>query len=436
MMLQKLRRKAFWIFDKLKGSPVKSHLEEISSLLEGSDSFSAQNIIKQHKERLFRHAKDSTGFYSDYKSARMLEEFPVVNKNIIRKHFEEFNSSLIREGEKIPAVTSGSTGTPFKVYQSQDKKNRNAADTIYFARKAGYDIGQRLIYLKIWAEEKMASPFHYWMQNIMPVDVLKLTHDKISSLIADLEQKKCRYSILGYVSALERICKYLDRIEKDRVDTDIASIITMSESLTPYVKKKMETYFGAKVYARYSNLENGILAQQVPGSGGKYLLNRASYIVEILKMDSDEPASVGEPGRIVVTDLFNLAMPMIRYDTGDIGIKSEATDGYGNTYLDKVEGRKLDILYDTSGNVVSSYIMYKNMWQYTEIKQYQLIQEDEKKYTFKINIDGKFEKEKQLINEYKSFLGHDAEFNVEYVDEIPLLSSGKRKKTVNNWKKN
>ena len=433
-MLQKIRKKIFWALDKVRGAKVSSHLKEVSGLIQSKDSKKI-HYLNDRKDVLLNHACNSTSFYSSFSETDSLQDYPVVNKTIIREDFGAFLSSSFTDEERVPAVTSGSTGTPFTVYHDQDKKNRNTADTIFFAKKAGYDIGHRLIYLKIWAEEKMSSPLHYWMQNIVPVDVIKLTDDKISSLLFNLEQKKCRYSILGYVSALESICKFLDRMEKDKVDADVASIITMSESLTPYVKEKMETYFGASVYARYSNLENGILAQQVPGSNGRYLVNRASYILEILKMDSDEPARPGEPGRIVVTDLFNLAMPMIRYDTGDIGIKSEETDEFGNIYLDKVEGRKLDILYDTSGNVVSSYIMYKNMWQYTEIKQYQLIQEDEKSYTFKINIDGEFERESQLVQEYKSFLGKDAEFTVEYVDEIPLLSSGKRKKTVNNWKR-
>jgi phenylacetate-CoA ligase len=105
----------------------------------------------------------------------------------------------------------------------------------------------------------------------------------------------------------------------------------------------------------------------------------------------------------------------------------------GNMYLTKIEGRKLDMLYDTNGNLVSSYIVYKNMWQYTEIIQYQIIQECRKEYTMKINVDGTFTKEAKMIKEFKAYLGEDAVFTVEYVSEIPLLSSGKRKVVVNNY---
>ena len=207
----------------------------------------------------------------------------------------------------------------------------------------------------------------------------------------------------------------------------------MSETLNDYTKQTIEKYFGVPVYSRYSNLENGILAQQVPGSGHRYLINTASYLVEIFKMNEDRPAAAGELGRIIVTDLYNYAMPMIRYDTGDTGALSNYDDGKSNQYLETVEGRRLDLLYATDGSLVSSYIVYKNMWQYTEILQYQLVQYGEKDYLFKINMEGAFAKEEKLIAEFKQYLGHDANFKVEYVDEIPLLASGKRKKIANTY---
>src|SRR5690606_35005053 len=110
----------------------------------------------------------------------------------------------------------------------------------------------------------------------------------------------------------------------------------------------------------------------------KFRINTASYFVEILKIDSDEAVTNNELGRIVVTDLYNFAMPMLRYDTGDIG--SFVSDN--KNYFEKIEGRKLDQIYDTKGQLISSYIVYKNMWQYTEIIQYQFVQFGAKDYLF------------------------------------------------------
>lgn len=215
------------------------------------------------------------------------------------------------------------------------------------------------------------------------------------------------------------------------MDASVNSIISMSESLNDYVRVGMEKYFGSKVYSRYSNLENGIIAQQVPGSEHRFLINTASYIVETLRINDDKPSEPHEAGRIVITDLFNFAMPMIRYDTGDIGILSPRTGEQGNRYFESIEGRKMDMLYDTRGNIVSSYIMYKNMWKYTEIKQYRFIQKGKDRYVLKINADPDYNRDCRIIEEFKLYLGFDADFSIDYVTEIPLLSSGKRRKLIN-----
>jgi phenylacetate-CoA ligase len=431
---QKLRNKLFWFRDFLKGGKITNHYNNISNILSQSKLQKKSN--PEYLTELLHHAKSTVPYYRNHNTLISVIDFPIVNKQTIKNNLNQFISQNYKQSELIPVVTSGSTGTPFMVYHDMAKKQRNTADTIYFAQLSGFEVGDRLAYLKIWAKEKLASPLQYSIQNIIPIDVIQMTDDRVANLIIEMEANHSVFGILGYVSAMERICKYLDRSGKDRVKASVSSIITMSESLTDYVKNGMEKYFGCAVQSRYSNLENGIIAQQIPGSDGRYLVNTASYLVEIFKIESDMIAQDGEIGRIVVTDLFNYAMPMIRYDTGDIGSISKESDNNNNTYLEQVEGRKLDLLFATDGSLVSSYIVYKNMWKYMEIEQYQLIQEEKTKYVFRINAKDTFNKESQLISEFKTYLGNDADFKIEYVNEIPLLSSGKRKKIVNNYKKN
>ena len=91
----------------------------------------------------------------------------------------------------------------------------------------------------------------------------------------------------------------------------------------------------------------------------------------------------------------------------------------------------MDTIYSTSKQLISSFTITNNMWKYHELKQYQFIQSDVKMYTFKLNVDTTFNREQELINEFKTYLGSDAVISIEYVDEIPLLNSGKRRKVVN-----
>lgn len=421
---EKLRYTTFFLLDYIKGKKVKKQLDSITLFYK----YKIDNQLVLNK--MLKHAIQTVPFYTKMNQNSRIEDFKVVDKSIIKSSFNDFLSSKLANEKLISMTTSGSTGTPFTVYQDSNKKDRNHADTLYFGELAGYKLGYCVIYMKIWAKEKMLPDWKYRLQNIVPVDVIKLDKAQIESIISKLENYNSNFSILGYVSALEQIIQHLESKEKSEVNSKIRSIITMSEGLSVETKSKLENIFNCSVVSRYSNLENGIIAQQLINEN-RFLVNSASYIVEIISTDSDQVLSDGELGRIVITDLYNYAMPMIRYDTGDLGIIEKEDN---NIYLTRVEGRKLDVLFDTKGQVVSSYIMYKNMWQYTEIAQYQLIQTEEKAYLFKINCKGSFKKEAQLIGEFKEYLGADADFKVEYVNEIPLLDSGKRRKTVNLYK--
>lgn len=420
------RKILFRVKDKFQNGVVSNHYKDIKVFIE-----SDRLINESQLDKLLSHVKSNVPFYKNISQLK-LEEFPIVDKSLIKGNFDDFRAKNYLNKKIIIMTTSGSTGTPFKVFQDLNKKARNHADTLYFGNLAGYNIGNRVIYMKIWAKQKMSHPFLYNLQNIIPVDVLNLDDKQLEKLVKKVEGLNKSYSVLGYVSALEQVVRYFEKNSKIKINAKIESVITMSEGLNRETKEKLQRLFDCPVVSRYSNLENGIIAQQECNDKERFLINTASYCVEILDINTNMPLKDGQLGKIVVTDLFNFAMPLVRYDTGDLGVIERDA---GNLYLSRVEGRKLDILFDTKGNVVSSYIMYKNMWQYTEIDQYQLIQTGEKTYLFKINCPGKFKREEQLVNEFLCYLGNDAEFKVEYVNEIPLLDSGKRRKTVNLYKK-
>jgi len=431
-LLEISRKYAFWFLDFLKGRKIRKHYNDIVLVLNRAFSNEASQRQKNDLSALLHHAVTTTQFYKQKSSYTSLFDFSVINKSIVRNSFNSFISSKYKETELISVVTSGSTGTPFKLYHDKNKRLRNIADTIFFAQMTGYNLGERLIYMKVWIEQNKKTPINYWIKNIVPVDVSRLNDKNIEDLLRQMESQKSTYDILGYTSALELVCKYLEKRNYSRVRANVKSVIAMSETLNDYTKKTMQKYFKASVVSRYSNIENGIIAQQETSGSDKYLINTASYIVEILKMDSDEQVEPGQIGRIIVTDLFNYGMPLIRYDTGDIGAISHSSRNTGNMYFSKIEGRKLDMLYDTRGNLVSPYKITAMMMRYTDILQFQFIQEGRKEYTMKINIDGIFRKEIELIQELEAHLGRDGVFTIQYVHEIPLLSSGKRKIIMNN----
>ncbi|MGY3795684.1 CoF synthetase [Aquimarina sp. 433] len=427
---QVFRRKIFWFFDILKGNDIKKHFEDIKELIENPHIQSSIDKKEEYLQKILQHAVSTTWFYQKYSGYESIADFPVINKNVIRDNFEEFRSSKYKPKDCVEISTSGSTGAPFSVLQNKSKRCRNTGDNLYFSSKSGYEIGQKLVYIKIWSENYKHNPLsRFWWQNIYPKSVFDLSDKEINSLIKKLRRNTSKKSFLGYTSAFTTICQYLDKIEASPIESNVQSIITMSESMNDYVRISMKKYFGIAPISRYSNNENGILAQEDRNAPSKFVINSASYFIEIFELDKDIPVLPGNKGRIIVTDLHNYAMPLIRYDTGDIGTMD--VDESNTSYLSSIQGRKLDLIYNTRGEIIPSHVSYK-LCKYGDYKQFQLIQYGKKDYTIKLNTDKKID-EFTLLEEFKGYFGDDANIDIQYVDEIPLLSSGKRKEVTNTY---
>lgn len=429
-ILNKIRLYSFWFLDSLKGGHLKKDLNEIKNTFKITSFRALQQKNDPVLEKLLDSAVNSTKFYSQYKSYKTLQDFPVIDKLIIKNNFDTINILPSDHHNLLEASSSGSTGTPFKVYQTKRKARRNKADVIFFANNVGYTIGDQIIFIRLWIKKNRKSEIFKKLMNILEIDVEDdLSEGKLKSLITKIQKDKQPKGFIGYSSGFEKVTRYLDKINSSPLDCNVKSIIATSESLYEDVRDKMEYYFKAPIVSRYSNEENGILAQQMINEKA-YTINWASFYIEILDVEEDKPAKADELGRIVVTDLYNLATPLIRYDTGDLGVFCN----YENDNIPKfkiVTGRKKDTLYNTKGEIVNSFIVYNGLTKFPELNQFQVIQHNEKEYTFKINIDSKFKRENELLTYYKYYLGKDAKVSLDYVDEIPLLSSGKRRIIIN-----
>lgn len=433
-ILEQLRRNLFWTIDTLKGNKVKKHLDDIAVILENYSSEQSNSKREEYLAELLNHAVKTTSFYSTVKNYKSISDFPVITKIDIRESYDGLLSQTYKRKKYIEVATSGTTGIPFKVRQDNNKKQRNSADAFYFGKKGGYQIGDRLYYIRKWVKETKRTRLGLFITNIKEINVADFSKFYLNRLVKKMARDSSTKAILGYSSALSDICRHLEETNTPLLKSKYSSIISMSEALSDSTREKMEKYFGTSVVSRYSNMENGIFAQQLLNEGNDYHINWASYYLEILNIDDDTPVKNGELGRIVVTDLFNYYMPLIRYDTGDLGIMNSDNAFYNKApVLKTIEGRKMDILYNTSGQPISPYAAFE-MEYFPELKQFQLIQEGEKEYIAKLNLDGIFKNETELANRLKKYLGKDAIINFVYVDEFPQLASGKRRLTVNNYK--
>jgi phenylacetate-CoA ligase len=381
--------------------------------------------VPKRLKYIMEYAVENTSFYSKYAGATRLDEFPVVNKRLLNENYEDVMVHAFDGVKTHKMHTSGSTGIPFTVIQNLEKRERHIADLKYFGALAGYADHNPMCYLRA---KPTATPEEQERDNIWQLDISNMSDNKLTDYYHVMVEKKCT-ALMAYPSTLETSVDFWSKTFVN--DSMVKTIISTSEILTNEVRRKLKNFFGddAGIYARYSDMELGILGQETDVSG-QYKLNWASYYFEILKLESDEKAQPGELGRIVITDLYNEAFPMIRYDTGDVARMNQDMDG-GLPILTDLYGRRMDLLYDTKGKVVSPHLISRTMCLSQKIKQWQFIQETKDTYTLRVtaNIYDKPNVDKE-IQKFKEILGGDANILVEYVENIPVMNSLKRKVIV------
>lgn len=425
--------------DALKGGQLKSALELLHRIEDGGMSEEEVEVYQQKQvHKLLCHAMATVPRCRSMHS-KCLQDWPVTNKESYRCNYDASISSLFKKEDLIKMSTSGSTGTPFTCYQDSGKKRHVNAEVLYYNGKTGYNIGRRIIYLRSIVTEVAKSNLTQFAENIYLLDCKDLSDQGIESMLSFIRQHtQCDGAMLmGYSSSLDAFRRYFEKHGGESASgCKIYGVIAGSEMLQDATRNSLESAFGCKCFSRYSNEENGFLGQD-GDENNVFLMNRANYVVEILKMDRDDPVEDGEIGRVVVTDLYNYAMPMIRYDTGDVGAwRHIEINGRKRTAIGSFGGRKVDMITDTKGSFISPHSITNLMWQFQEIRQFQLIQTGCRSYVLKINVNEPFAGNQQLRDSYLRVLGEDADFSIVYTDEIPVLSSGKRRYIVNEINRN
>lgn len=434
---EKSRAHIFWLADLIRSGTVRHQYDEIRSLSESPDTTFAHQQRKNYLEVILNNAVNSVPFYRNCSGFTSLEDFPVINKSTIREKQESFFANGFIRDKLHKVTTSGSTGAPLTIWQDNSKRARHRAENIFFSELAGFHLGTRLYYLRVWNEINRKGYLQRLSQNIVMQDAGDLSDQSQESFIRELEKDKSTKSVLAFSSTFEALALYLAR-RSETVKTRVNCLITISETLPEGARSVLKSAFGCPVISRYSNMENGFLAQQCGDESGEYHINTSGFHIELLHPDKDEPVVEGEAGRVVVTDLFNFAMPVIRYDTGDLAVySSNSVCGKTGPVFSSVEGRRVDFIYDTTGNLLSPHVITNTMWKYSgEVRQFQFIQNDRNDYALKLNLTGTSPvREAELKDDLRRYLGSDAVISLDYVVEIPLLASGKRKKIVNNYKK-
>ena len=301
---------------------------------------------------------------------------------------------------------------------------------LYFDRWMGYRIGEKVALFvsashfdgtidRLKARIKNAT-----CERMLRFDPHHITDDYMASFL--FQYKKFRPSMIKcFPNSLRIFAEFIKRKGLDL--PPVRTISCTGENLYAHQRKLFEETFGGEVFEKVGTRESGVFACECKAHKGLHVFTEG-VVLEILNKDG-QPAEPGEIGQVIITDLFNRGMPLIRYDIGDMAIASDGRFcdcGNPLPLIRKLLGRDRDIILDSHGNPKPGYLFVEVILDMNLSAQFQVVQPDKGSLLVKIvKKDAEGIDTRKLQEEFREIVGPLVRIDFEFVKEIPRDPSGK-----------
>ena len=208
-------------------------------------------------------------------------------------------------------------------------------------------------------------------------------------------------------------------------------------------REKYEEYFKIPITNQYGCRESNAIAIECEN---KHLHCLPNTYVEIVDEDGQN-IGFDKHGHVIITNLINKAMPIIRYDIGDLGLlrkSSCCSCGSTEPIIELSSCREADLIYlENGGRMYCMFFTYiiesVNALNKDAILQYQVIQNNINDFTVKLALKTENIDKNKLKNDFcektKSFLNNKTNFNFIFTKYLfPNDQTGKLKYFVNKMK--
>ncbi len=427
----------------LTRSKIPQYLAEIEKI-ERLPQEEMKKIQEKKLEKLLLHAYKNVPYYhrilSEVEVIRNedvnLENFnkvPILTKDIIKKEGVNLYSKDYKKRKPYKNTSGGSTGEPINILQDKQYWHMNIANKFYFNRLLGKDIGEREI--NLWGSERdifrnilsFKGKTTNFLYNRTFLNTYHIDEDELKKFISEINRVK-PVSMWVYVESIDLLARFIE--DNNLKIYSPMLIITTAGTLFPEIREKVETVFKCPVYNQYGSREVGPIAIECEFKQGLHCFPWSQK----LELVGNEKFN-----DVIVTDLTNYSMPLIRYKIGDIGEKINSQIckcGRPTLFFKSIKGRSTDFFINKKRTLIYGGYFRLALFRIKGIKKYQVIQKDYDYIIYKIVSSNEINEKdiKKITNSVKKIMGNDCKIDFEFVDEIESSKSGKFLYTVSEVK--
>jgi phenylacetate-CoA ligase len=370
-----------------------------------------------------------------------------LTKKDIRQHHRDMVAKNFNRLSPVASSTSGSSGEPLQYYITKDVASINWAGVFRAWGWSGYRIGDKRVNIGGSAMVPAKSldlqkRIRLLLERTILVSTLNINDQKMHDYIHKLLRYKPQY-IYGYASSIYLLAEYLIKNNIDGIQPQC--LFSTSELLLPHYRTTIQKAFHSQVIDCYGSYDGGSQAIECSSHDGYHMTSEKS-IIEFVD-EIGKTVNNGEPGEIICTDLYNYAMPFIRYAVGDIGIleNKRCSCGRGLPLIKSIEGRSLDFIFLPNGNkirgldfvdVFYQYQINENTKELSTIVRFQIVQNRLDELIVRIVQEASpTENEIKYIKaKIVDILDYPLNIKVEFTHAIEDSANGKRNFIISNIK--
>lgn len=221
------------------------------------------------------------------------------------------------------------------------------------------------------------------------------------------------------------------RSELQQLATGVRALFPFGQTLSPELRRLMQSGFRAPIYDLYGSQEGGWLGVECEAGEGLHV-PAGQVVVQIARLgEPDVPAEPGELGEVLLTSLLRTTMPMIRYRMHDVAKLDVAPCRCGRQTprITALEGRVQDFLVSSEGRLVSPGNVCSDLSKHPKVLDHRVVQETPERVRVQLVVQGELSGEDTAAVRatVQLHLGQ-VEVEVQQVIEIERDPSGKRRR--------